>query len=445
MPPHHLTADPTELSHLAHTLAHAAETTTAIALDLQHRLITPHALLTLAEPTHLTHELSTALDLADAIDGPHGLLTTAAALAEDALRVETCKARYEATESSTLRGLCELGRDLAHGRIRATQRDIDALPQHVTTDLAPHLGTISEGLALLTHNTTYTHEERGDQPITVTPLPGLALPTLVHHWDPRALRGHGDVRPVVAHDVATHLHGTRQHPIGDIGALFADIGTLGRAGHGEIAVRTIAVGPDDIRYVVELPGIASLGASPYPQNLPTAIAAEFSRRTSYSRDVLLALHHAGAPPDARVLLVGHSEGGMVALDLASDPAVDGAAGGYHITDVLTAGTPLGGGFDHTLARTNVFTLDNRNDLVVHLAGHDHDPRPSPHRLTYEFSDNRGTIAGDHRVALYQHWAERLSRSPTLGASLPWLRRLRPALAPYLSSPVIATQVFSVGG
>lgn len=444
MPHHDLTADPADLARLARALTHAAETTAAIALDLDRRLADTHQLLALAtDPTRLVDELPTDLDLADTLDGPHGLLATAAALAEDAVRVEACRARYDAVESTTLRGVLGILRDLETGHVNAARHTAGLLPQHVVTDLAPRLGTLSDGLAVLTLDTTYLREEHGDQPITVAPLPGLPLPALVRHWDPHALQGTDLVRPAATAGTTGRLHGSPHQPVGGIGALFCDIGVLGRARHGEIAVRTVAAGPGDLRYVVELPGIATLGTSAYPQNLPTAIAAEFSRRTAYSRAVLEALRAAGAPPGAQVLLVGHSEGGMVALDLAADPAVDGARGGYRITDVLTAGTPLGGGFDRTLPSTDVFTLDNRNDVVVHLAGHDTDPHPSPHRLTYEFSDNLGTVTGDHGVALYERWAERITGSPARGASLSWLRRVRPALAPYLNGPVVATHVFTL--
>lgn len=61
-------------------------------------------------------------------------------------------------------------------------------------------------------------------------------------------------------------------------------------------------------------------------------------------DIRTAMAAAGIPDGARVMIVGHSQGGLTAAHLAADPGVnraDGAPGSYDITHSFSVGSPVG--------------------------------------------------------------------------------------------------------
>ena len=63
-------------------------------------------------------------------------------------------------------------------------------------------------------------------------------------------------------------------------------------------------------------------------------------------DIRTAMAAAGVPDGARVMVVGHSQGGLTAAHLAADPGVnraDGAPGSYDISHSFSVGSPVGTG------------------------------------------------------------------------------------------------------
>ena len=82
---------------------------------------------------------------------------------------------------------------------------------------------------------------------------------------------------------------------------------------------------------------------------------------AYHEGVLEALHEAGVRPDEPVLLVGHSLGGMAAA------AILAGHGGYHVTDVVTAGSPTAQ-VDGFPPGTHVLSLEQQGDVVPELDG-----------------------------------------------------------------------------
>lgn len=60
-------------------------------------------------------------------------------------------------------------------------------------------------------------------------------------------------------------------------------------------------------------------------------------------DVRAAMEAAGVPPGAEVMIVGHSQGGIIANHLAADPSFNsasGEAGTYNVTHAFSAGSPV---------------------------------------------------------------------------------------------------------
>src|SRR5699024_10123338 len=60
-------------------------------------------------------------------------------------------------------------------------------------------------------------------------------------------------------------------------------------------------------------------------------------------DVRAAVEAAGVPPGADVMIVGHSQGGIVANQLSADPTFNSASGQpgtYDVTHILSVGSPV---------------------------------------------------------------------------------------------------------
>lgn len=159
---------------------------------------------------------------------------------------------------------------------------------------------------------------------------------------------------------------------------------------GEIGIQTL-VGPDGVtRYVVQLPGTESWALTPGPtaRDLGTDLHTMAGGTTVYLRGVEQAMAQAGIAPDAPVILVGHSQGGMTAAALAADPSF---RSGYHHLAVVTAGAPIAR-FDIPQS-VQVLALENRHDLVPHLDGLDNPDRPNVTTLTFDAS--KGSIGANH--------------------------------------------------
>jgi len=179
-------------------------------------------------------------------------------------------------------------------------------------------------------------------------------------------------------------------PGGDVGAVALD-GWLRRVEElpaGAVAVTDLGNG----HWVVQLPGIHSLLPGPDPQDLTGAVVAMGRGHSAYSRSVVLALQLAGVPPGARLMLVGHSQGGIVAADLARDRSVTAR---WRVTHVVTAGSPVSR--IPVPAGTRELEVDNAHDLVPELDGvrsHDGD---GGDRTVLRFRAEHGSVGPDHSV------------------------------------------------
>jgi PGAP1-like protein len=167
-------------------------------------------------------------------------------------------------------------------------------------------------------------------------------------------------------------------------------------------------------------------------DLGTNLREMGGRDTGYERGVLLALERAGVKPDEPVMLVGHSQGGMVATRLAQRLS-DG--GDYHITHVVTAGSPVGS--MPVPSSVTMLSLENRGDLVPELDGADNPTR----RNRYTVSIDRGptSTGGRHSIgAAYLPGAADVdaSRRADLAA---WYA----SADPFLSGTAVRTLPFTV--
>lgn len=124
-----------------------------------------------------------------------------------------------------------------------------------------------------------------------------------------------------------------------------------------------AVHPDGRRtWTVLIPGTQSLGiVGANPLDMGSNLQAFSGLPTDMSIGVLDAMERAGIPRGAEVALVGHSQGGIIATRLASDPAIQE---NYRLSTVLSAGSPVGNmpvpdGVD-------AIALEHAEDVIVAL-------------------------------------------------------------------------------
>ncbi len=169
------------------------------------------------------------------------------------------------------------------------------------------------------------------------------------------------------------------------------------ADQGQIDVKAIPQPDGTTKYVVTMPGTKDwqfnpLGDNPYANDLATNLHAMAGHNTVYEQMVAKALHDAGAPPGADVMLIGHSQGGIVAANAAADSATGEFP--YHVTHVVTAGSPIA---NIPIPKgTQVLSFENSHDIVPHLDGHSN-PAAS-NVTTVTFDNQHGTMGENHSTA-----------------------------------------------
>jgi len=142
----------------------------------------------------------------------------------------------------------------------------------------------------------------------------------------------------------------------------------------------------EARYIVYIPGTQSWAARPgtNPFDLTSNLSA--ISKTGFAgseRAVGLAMTQAGIGPDTKVLLVGHSQGGMVAANISTR---------FAGSKVLTFGSPLGQLSDKLVAPT--ISVEHERDPVPKL-----DSRPNP--LAKDWVTVRHELKGADPVAQHE--------------------------------------------
>ncbi|CAN5645614.1 hypothetical protein BH11ACT8_BH11ACT8_36140 [soil metagenome] len=132
---------------------------------------------------------------------------------------------------------------------------------------------------------------------------------------------------------------------------------------GDVRITRIDNGTGPPSYVVAIPGTERWGpdAGPVGRDLSANLNLVAGTPTAAAESVQRAMDAAGIPAGSPVLLVGHSQGGIIAGQLASDPAF---VQRYGVTDVLTYGAPI----DHLDLAPGVQALQvqHRFDVVPRL-------------------------------------------------------------------------------
>ncbi|MEG9246998.1 hypothetical protein V6S67_02780 [Arthrobacter sp. Soc17.1.1.1] len=109
------------------------------------------------------------------------------------------------------------------------------------------------------------------------------------------------------------------------------------AENGAVRITTVN-GPDGPSFIVSIPGTQTWAPTgDIPADLTGNLEVASGQSSTASEAVRLAMMEAGIPSGAPVLLSGHSQGGMIAMELAGDPAFRDQ---FAVTNVLTFGSPV---------------------------------------------------------------------------------------------------------
>ena len=184
----------------------------------------------------------------------------------------------------------------------------------------------------------------------------------------------------------------------------------GDADNGEIVIEEhVTTGEDGTTtrsWTVDIRGTQSfaIGQSG-PQDMTTNLQGVAGMASDQLNAIMEAMDAAGISPEEAVEFAGHSQGGIMAAQLAADPAVRAR---YNVVSVVTAGSPTA-----TVAPSDVPVLsyENSGDIVPGLDGnatrgenvttvrfhdydamaHPEDPVPSSHSAPLYVDEIRSTL------------------------------------------------------
>ncbi|MEV4439395.1 hypothetical protein AB0K09_10290 [Streptomyces sp. NPDC049577] len=286
-------------------------------------------------------------------------LAVAVAVTSLKLRVRLCAVRHpEFDREGPVRRLLEAveaDRQLRALRVfRQNVRDLGA--ERALAVLAPSLTEVLAWNALVDENPF--NDEAAWHIVTGTradadPLLGTRIGSWAR-FDRGPGRAVAEPPDAVPADLPAHGGGIADH-LRAIAALGTD---------GRMLVRRVT-GPDGVdRHLVLLPGMAfGRPRNRTPQDLVGAVTAVGRNDSPYTRAVRKALARA-VPEGSELALVGHSLGGITAMNLAELPEVDRR---WRLTHVVAVGSPID--FKRPLdPATRVVSLVNEHDVVPNLEG-----------------------------------------------------------------------------
>ncbi|HEX4727184.1 MAG TPA: hypothetical protein VH298_05270, partial [Jatrophihabitans sp.] len=146
-------------------------------------------------------------------------------------------------------------------------------------------------------------------------------------------------------------------------------------GGGLVDVRVLD-GPTGRRVIVDITGTSiwnldPLRRTPQATDFGTNLRGLAGQDSVMTRGVRQALRAAGVTARDPIMLVGHSQGGLVAAQLAAELTADRQ---YRITHLVTAGAPIASA--RIPDSVSVLALENAGDPVPQLDGADNPDRPN---------------------------------------------------------------------
>lgn len=170
--------------------------------------------------------------------------------------------------------------------------------------------------------------------------------------------------------------------------------------HGAIQVQQVGEKPHE-RYIVYIPGTDDMGPIPASSDLARDMETNYQliggMDSAYGRGIEQAMVQAGLT-GKDVMLVGHSQGGMVSASLAADPDFTRQ---FNVQHVVTAGAPTAQ-VPSLPDSTHAIHLENRGDAVPLLDGEDNPDQPN--RTTVKFDEGSSDVADNHGMNHYTNGA-----------------------------------------
>lgn len=169
-------------------------------------------------------------------------------------------------------------------------------------------------------------------------------------------------------------------------------------------------------WVVHIPGTSAGGqlGSANPSNHdanPELLAGE---KTDVQRAVKAAISQAGIPAGAQVVLTGHSQGGLAAMNLAGDADFTAR---FHLTNVLTCGSPVAG--LPVAEEIHTLHLENLADHIPALDGAANEA--SANHVTVQFTNSEMGLLPEpdpHGMSGYQQAVAEMANSNDPRVRLP---------------------------
>lgn len=286
-------------------------------------------------------------------------LAVAVAVTSLELRIRLCSVRHpEFAEDGPVRRLLDaIAADRQLRALRVLRQNVrEQGGERALARLAPSLTEVMAWNALVDENpfndAAAWHIVTGTRP-DGDPLLGTSIGAWAR-WDRGA--GRAEVLPADPALLA------RLDPGTSVSGHLRDIAVLGT--DGRMLIHRVT-GPDGVtRHVVVLPGMAfGRPRNSTPQDLVGAVTAVGRNDSPYTRAVRKALARV-VPEGTEVALVGHSLGGITALNLTELPDVNRR---WRLTHAVAVGSPVD--FKRPLdPATRVVSLVNEHDVVPNLEG-----------------------------------------------------------------------------
>jgi len=142
-----------------------------------------------------------------------------------------------------------------------------------------------------------------------------------------------------------------------------DAGHVDGTKDGDIRIVTVKQADGSNAYIVNIPGTENWGidGSGQARDLTSNLMLVAGQSTTAQHDIVLAMEKAGIPPGAPVMLNGHSQGGMLAAQLGSDPQFMAR---FNVTNIMTVGSPID--INAIDPRVHVLAVQHDEDVVPKL-------------------------------------------------------------------------------
>ena len=361
-----------------------------------------------------------------ALDGPTGLTATSATIGLRGVALRATSSAYQTMDQLNAQAL-DAVRWMEGAAAVANPLGTAAVAGTIAADV--YLNYDGDWQRYLVE-----HPGLVDQLIGMSPgaISALGLPTDLATLMDGVAAVYPDGEPKVTDNGVDPAGATPPHGVGDI------IDELGvRNGtDSNIDVRRVVGADGKVAYIVDIPGtkVWNLpgGDKGSANDFGTNIDALAGNETVLQKGIEDAMRRAGIGPNDPVMLVGHSQGGMVAARAANDFVTSGS---YNVTHVVTAGSPVGR--MPIPDGVQVLSLENNGDIVPHL---DASENPSSdNRTTVKFDNQSGTIGGNH--AIQHNYADAAHQVDS--STDPSVRRFRDSAGAFTGGVSVETHQYRV--